>query len=119
MSFHTRRMTNSLSLPAEDQVKTVELRDDLKLPFMECNSNSVPKPSKEESSFVGVVPRNDEGDALKKLKRGRDILHISQGLHPLDRSRTRKHTERLYPRRFLLPSRASRFESHSGCGRDV
>lgn len=57
-------------------VKAVQLGDDLELPFVKRNSDSVTELAKEESSSVGVVPRDDEGDALEELKRGRGISAI-------------------------------------------
>jgi hypothetical protein len=65
-----------LSPKVKRLVKAVQLGDDLKLPFVKCDSDPVPELSKEESSSVGVVARDDEGDALKEFEGGRGISAV-------------------------------------------
>ena len=66
----------SLSFPTEHLVKAVQLGDHLELPLVERNGDAIPEPSEVESSFVNVVARNDEGNALEELKCGRGISTI-------------------------------------------
>jgi hypothetical protein len=72
----TDELGRELSPKAKRLVKAVQLGDDLELSFVKCDGDSIPEPSKEESSSVGVVARDDEGDALKEFERGRGISTV-------------------------------------------